>query len=113
VKAYTVVFTPEAEEQLAKLYRYIAEHASPEIAYRYTSAIVEYCEGMEDVPRRGTRRDDIRPGLRITHYKGRAIIAFTVETELVSIIGVYYGGQDYETALQPDPDAQILPNHAP
>jgi toxin ParE1/3/4 len=52
VKPYTVVFTPEAEEQLAMLYRFIADPDSAEIAYRYTSAIVEYCEGMENVPRR-------------------------------------------------------------
>jgi toxin ParE1/3/4 len=65
VKSYTVVFAPEAEEQLADLYRYIADHASPEIAERYTSAIIKYCEGMRIVPRRGTRRDDIRPGLRV------------------------------------------------
>ncbi|HEX3395430.1 MAG TPA: type II toxin-antitoxin system RelE/ParE family toxin [Steroidobacteraceae bacterium] len=101
---YTVVFAPEAEEQLAQLYRYIADHASPAIALRYTSAIIEYCEGMKAVPHRGVRRDDIRPGLRITHYKGRAAIAFAVEGEQVSIIGVYYGGQDYEAALQLEPD---------
>lgn len=105
MKAYTVVFSPEAEEQLANLYRYIAEHGSPDIAFRYTSAIVEYCEQMEQVPLRGTRRDDIRPGLRITHYKGRAVIAFAVEAERVSIIGVFYGGQDYESVLQPSQEA--------
>ena len=55
---------------------------------------------MRTVPHRGTRRDDIRPGLRITHYKGRAIIAFAVEAEQLSIIGVFYGGQDYEEALR-------------
>jgi len=55
---------------------------------------------MRTVPHRGTRRDDIRPGLRITHYKGRAIIAFAVEAEQISIIGVFYGGQDYEEALR-------------
>jgi plasmid stabilization system protein ParE len=65
---------PEAEEQLAKLYRYIADHASPEIAQRYTSAIIDYCDGMQTVPHRGTCRDDVRPGLRVTHYRGRAII---------------------------------------
>jgi plasmid stabilization system protein ParE len=61
VKTYTVVFTPEAEEQLANLYHYIADHGSPEIAERYASAIIGYCEGMQTVPHRGTRRDDIRP----------------------------------------------------
>jgi len=34
VRQYTVVFTPEAEEQLLALYRYIATAASPEIAER-------------------------------------------------------------------------------
>ena len=45
-------------------------------------------------------RDDARPGLRITHYRKRAVIAFDVDADLVSIIGVFYGGQDYETILQ-------------
>lgn len=101
---YTVIFTPEAQDQLAALYRYIAIAASPEIAERYTSAIVTYCEGLNTFPNRGTRRDDVRPGLRITNYKKRTVIAFAVDTEVVSIIGVYYGGQDYETVLQVDLD---------
>jgi toxin ParE1/3/4 len=101
---YNVVFTPEAEEQLVALYRYIAAAASPEIAVRYTGAIVTFCEGLHTFPLRGTRRDDIRPGLRITNYKKRAAIAFDVDTERVFIFGVFYGGQDYETALQFDLD---------
>lgn len=99
---YRVVFSPEAEEQLAVLYRYIAAAASPEIAARYTEAVVTYCESLRTFPHRGTMRDDVRPGLRITNYKKRAVIAFDVGTELVSIIGVFYGGQDYETILQDD-----------
>jgi len=53
---------------------------------------------------RGTQRDDVRPGLRVTNYKGRAVIAFTVDADRVSILGVFYGGQDYETVLQGDFD---------
>lgn len=101
---YRVVFTPEAEVQLAELYRYIQGEASPEIALRYTSAIVTHCEGFRELPRRAVRRDDIRPGLHITNYKGRVVIAFTVDEDQVSIIGVFYGGRDYETLLQPDAD---------
>lgn len=101
---YAVVFTPEAEEQLAALYRYIKDEASPEIALRYTSAIVVHCESLRDFPHRVIRRDDIRPGLHITNYKGRAVIAFTVDAERVSIIGVFYGGRDYETILHSDVD---------
>lgn len=39
---YSAVFTPEAEEQLVELYRYIAIDASPAVAEKFTSAIVEF-----------------------------------------------------------------------
>ena len=99
---FRVVFSPEAVEQLAELYRYIAKAASPDVAAQYTEAIVSYCESLDTFPLRGSQRDDVRPGLRITNYKKRAVIAFDVDTEVVSIIGVFYGGQDYETFLRDD-----------
>ena len=80
-------------------YQYISLVASPEIAASYTEAIIAHCEGLQDFPLRGTRRDDVRPGLRVTNYKKRAVITFTVDEKRVSIIGIYYGGQDYESAL--------------
>lgn len=102
---YTVVFTPEAENQLTELYRYVAQAASPEVAQRYVEAIVTYCEGLQSFPHRGSQRDDIRPGLRMTNYKGRCVLAFAVTDELVSVVGVFYGGQDYETVLRSDWEA--------
>ncbi|MEI9979875.1 MAG: type II toxin-antitoxin system RelE/ParE family toxin [Edaphobacter sp.] len=97
--SYTVVFTPEAEAQLIELYGYIAAEASPEIAARFTDDIVTYCESLNTFPARGNRRDDIRPGLRVTSYRKRVAIAFHVDDDRVTIIGVFYGGQDYEGAL--------------
>jgi toxin ParE1/3/4 len=101
VRTYAVVFTPEAEDKLVELYEYIAEHGSPTVAQRYTDAIVVYCEGLASFPHRGTPRDDVRPGLRITNYRRRAVIAFEVDESMgrVSILGVFYGGQDYERVL--------------
>ena len=64
--SYTVVFTPEAEAQLVELYGYIAAASSPEIAGRFTDGIVTYCESLSTFPNRGNRREDIRPGLRVT-----------------------------------------------
>ncbi len=57
-------------------------------------------------PLRGVARGDVRPGLRLTHHKGRTAIAYAVDeaAQMVSIIGVFYGGQDYEAALSPDRD---------
>jgi len=69
------------------------------VAADYIDAIVSYCESLQSFPNRGTQRDDIRPGLRMTNYRGRAVIAFAVEEDRLTILGVFYGGQDYETAL--------------
>ena len=55
---HRVVFSPEAGEQLAALYRYIAAASSGEIAARYTEAIVSYCERLGTFPIRGVQRDD-------------------------------------------------------
>lgn len=98
--AYTVVFTPEAEAQLIELYGYIAAEASPETSARFTDGIVTYCESLSSFPVRGTRRDDVRPGLRITSYRKRVVIAFAVDADQVQIIGIFYGGQNYEAILQ-------------
>ena len=58
------------------------------ILQRYTDAIVSYCETLRTVPHRGTKRNDVRPGLRITNY--RKCAAFDVHAESVSITGVFY-----------------------
>lgn len=60
-----------------------------------------HCEGLEVFPHRGTMRDDIRPGLRTSSYKKRAMIATFVDdgAEQTTILDVFYGGQDYDTIL--------------
>jgi toxin ParE1/3/4 len=96
---YSVVFTPEVEEQLVELYRYIANDASPAVAEQFTSAIVEFCEGLVNFPHRSVRRDDIRPGLFVTQYRSRVVIAYSVDNNEVVVIGVFYGGRDFESLL--------------
>lgn len=74
------------------------------MAERYTSAVVATCESLALFPLRGVPREDIRPGLRVTHHKGRTLIAYAVDeaSRTVSIVGVFYGGQDHEGALSAD-----------
>ena len=55
---------------------------------------------LETFPKRGTRRDDIRPGLRTMGFERRATIAFQVTSKEVVIVRIFYGGQDYERALR-------------
>jgi toxin ParE1/3/4 len=49
-----------------------------------------------------TRRDDLRPGLCTIGFRRRVTIAFAVEADAMTIIGIFYGGQDFEAALQID-----------
>lgn len=114
MKAYAVVFAPEAGDSLVSLHDYIAAQGSPAAAEQYTSAIVTYCESLAAFPHRGTRRDDIRPGLRITNYRRRTVIAFEVDdaSARVAILGVFYGGRDYERALGEDPSRDDAPDPA-
>lgn len=63
--------------------------------------MIDTCEGLSLFPHRGVPREDIRPGLRLTHHKGRTVIAYAVDDEhlVVSVLGVFYGGQDHERVL--------------
>jgi toxin ParE1/3/4 len=51
---------------------------------------------------RGTLREDVRPGLRTIGFRRRATIAFAVEGDTVTILGIFHGGQDYEADLPAD-----------
>lgn len=102
--AVEIVFSPEAEADLLALYDYIAERATPDIALGFTDAIVDFCQGFSTFPNRGTRRDELRPGLRTTGFRHQVTIAFDIECDIVSIIGIYYGGRNFEAMLRGTPD---------
>ena len=96
---HSVVYAPEAEAQLVALFFQIAAAASPEIAARYTDAIVNQCESLKTFPLRGARRDDIRPGLRVFGFRRRVSITFEITDRVVTILGIFYGGQKFEAAF--------------
>jgi toxin ParE1/3/4 len=50
----------------------------------------------------GSTREDISPGLRTIGFRRRVTIAFTVDPDKVEIVGVFYGGQDFEAILAGD-----------
>lgn len=59
---------------------------------------MDYCESLHVFPHRGRRRDDLKPGLRVTNHNRRVSIVFEVDScnREVLIYRVHYGGQDYE-----------------
>jgi toxin ParE1/3/4 len=88
-----LVFRPEASADLKGLYDYI-EQNSPANAARYVERIEAYCMGLLDYPERGTRRDDLRPGIRIVGFQRRIGIAFAVFDDRVEIARILYCGRD-------------------
>lgn len=94
-----VILAPEARDDLLHLYGWIAETASPEIALGYLDRIESHILGFETASERGTRRDDIRTGLRVTGFEKRITIAFHVTDKQVIILRIFYGGQDWVKVL--------------
>ena len=101
---YTVSFRPLAEADLFNLYRHIAAEVGRDAAERYIGRIEAACLALERFPNRGTRRDDIRAGLRTMGFERRATIVFRVLGREVVIVRIFYGGQDYEHALRANRD---------
>jgi toxin ParE1/3/4 len=95
-----VVFSPEAAADLFELYEYIAKQSGPARAIGYIQRIENHCSAFKFSPERGTRRDDVRPGLRIAGFERRVTIAFHVEPTRVVIDRILYGGRDVRRALK-------------
>ena len=96
---HRVEFSPEALGDLIDLYDYIAARDGAGRAIGYIDRIEECCQGLSVFPNRGAARDDLRPGLRILGFERRAVIAFYVASDRVTILRVLYGGRNVETAL--------------
>lgn len=99
---HRIVFSPEAQDDLIELYDYIAEHASPDVALAYLTRIEACCLGLATFPERGTRRDDLAPGLRTLGFERRVTIAFQVDRHAVMIARILYGGRDLGGAFEGD-----------
>jgi toxin ParE1/3/4 len=99
VKLRPVVFSPEADHDLAAIYSWIADSASEIVALGYVERIHGACLSLSLASERGTLRNDVRPGLRTVGFERRATIAFEVTDDTVLILRIFYGGQDWEAAL--------------
>lgn len=100
MKRFEISFRPLAESDLFGLYNYIAAASGPETAGNYIDRIEEACLALSTFPVRGTKRDDIRKGLRVVGFERRAVVVFQVLKSQVIIVRILYGGQDYERILQ-------------
>jgi toxin ParE1/3/4 len=102
--ALEVIFAPEALGDLYWIYDVIARDGGATRAQNYTDRIIAHCLGLTTFPERGTRRDDLRPGLRITTWRRRITIAFHIAPTTVVIDRILYGGPDLPAIFENDVD---------
>jgi toxin ParE1/3/4 len=90
-------FRPRANQDLKRIYLFIADFAGPASARRIVAGIEAYCRTLLTYPNRGAPHSELGPGLR-TVPLGKAVVAYRVENRDVIIVRVRYGGQQ----LQPE-----------
>jgi toxin ParE1/3/4 len=97
-----VIFAPEAQADLFKLYNDIATDSGEQRARGYTDRIIASCLSLDLFPERGTRRDDLRPGLRTTTFRRRVTIAFHITDTTVVIDRILYAGRNLNALFEDD-----------
>ncbi len=72
--AVEVRFRKRAQIDLLDLYDHIHERSGPTRASASVDRIEKACRSLSEFPERGTRRDDLRPGLRVIGFERRVAI---------------------------------------
>jgi len=67
-------------------------------ALAYTDRIRRHCLDFKPFPERGTRRDELRAGLRTVGFERRVTIAFTIRNRRVVILRILYAGRSLDHA---------------
>ncbi|MCY0092998.1 type II toxin-antitoxin system RelE/ParE family toxin [Hoeflea ulvae] len=96
MKRRDVVFAPEARADVLALYDWISAKAGSGIAIDYIERIERFCNGLDLASERGHSRYDIRSGLRVVGFEKRITIAFIISDHKVTIMRLFYGGQNWE-----------------
>lgn len=97
---YTVVISPEARDDLVALFQWFVERAGQARALSLLEEIESLCLSLAEMPERGRKRSDIRPNMRILAHKKRFTIPYMVQNGRVTILRVFYAGQDWEHGIE-------------
>ncbi|ADH88099.1 plasmid stabilization system [Ancylobacter novellus DSM 506] len=93
---YRIIFSPEAEEDLIGIYRFVSQRSGRDLALGYVQRIEAYCRGFATFPKRGTCRDDLAPNTRLVGFERRVMIAFHIDGDLVVFDRILYGGRSLD-----------------
>jgi len=88
---------PEAENDLVDIWLYIAQD-NPVNADRFLDRIQESCLALANFPQMGTKRDELKTGLR-SHTVGRYLIFYFPQADGIDIVRVLHGSREIEGRL--------------
>jgi len=97
-----LVYLGAADADLQAILEHLAE-ADPPRALRFVEEIRRRCRLLRIHPQLGPARDDLGPGMRTLSMRRRVVIAYCITGDTVEIVGVFYGGRNYEFILTSEP----------
>lgn len=94
---YRVIRHPLVDRDIARIASFLLEYTTPESVAGKIARLDSDASALGEDPHRGTRRDDILPGLRAIPSACRGVIAFDVDDEarVVRILSVTWAGADW------------------
>lgn len=95
MKRWAVRYDPLAIRELQRLEAWIGNRSFPDRAAQYIGRIKSYCDGFSTSAERGTRRDDLFPGLRCVGFERTLTIVFVVTDDTVTFLHFAYRGRDW------------------
>lgn len=97
---FEVIFASRAQDDLQNLFVYVARKSGKERAIGFVRRIEDYCLDFSHFPKRGVRRDDLLPGIRIVGFDRRVTIAFHISGSTVTVDRILYGGRNVQSAIE-------------
>jgi plasmid stabilization system protein ParE len=102
MKERRVKVGPRAAADLRRIGRYIAHFGMPLTAERYVERLGDFIMRLDLAAERGEPRPDIFPTLRVIPFETSATIAAIISDDTVTVMRVFYRGQNWERALRRD-----------
>ncbi|MDO3434500.1 type II toxin-antitoxin system RelE/ParE family toxin [Rhizobium sp. CBN3] len=93
-----VAFRPKAEKDLFNIYEFIAADNLP-AAIEFIRRLRQFCHQLEDMPDRGSPREDFAPGVRILVFERRVNIAYRIAKDQVQVLRLFYAGRNTRSAF--------------
>ena len=94
---FEVVRHPLVDRDIARIVAFLLDFTTSRSVARKVAAFDADADALGENPCRGTRRDEISPGLRAIPSAGKGVIAFDVKEEIrtVRILSITWGSADW------------------